>query len=59
MLASMMKPEHVAEPLPTFLSENEFIPCWNGPILTIAQIMKEVMSSSVEAGINVLFLTAK
>ena len=30
-------------------SENEPIPRWNGPILTIAQIMKYVMSSTTEA----------
>ena len=30
------------------LSENEPIPRWNGPILTIAQIMKYVLSSEAE-----------
>ena len=32
-----------------FLSENETIPRWNGTILTIAQIMKYVLSSAAEA----------
>ena len=42
-----------------FLSENEPIPRWNGPILTIAHIMKYVLSSAAEAEMNALFLTAK
>ena len=42
-----------------FLSENEHITCWNGPILTISQIMKYVLSSAAEAEIGALFLTAK
>ena len=42
-----------------FLYENEPIPCCNGPILTIAQIRKYVMSSSVEVEIGDLFLTEK
>ena len=59
MLASTMKPEHETEPVPTFfLSENESIPCWKGTILTIAQIMKYVVSSTAEAEMTVLFLTA-
>ena len=32
-----------------FLSENEPIPRWNGPILTIAKMMKYVLSSVTEA----------
>ena len=32
-----------------FLSENEPITCWNGPILTIAQMMKYVLYSAAEA----------
>ena len=42
-----------------FLSENESIPHWNGPLLTIAQIMKYVVSSAAEAEMTALFLTAK
>ena len=42
-----------------FLSENESIPRWNGPILTISQIMKYVVSSYAEAEMTALFLTAK
>ena len=42
-----------------FLSENEPIPRWNWPILTIAQIMKYVLSLAAEAEMGDLFLTAK
>ena len=42
-----------------FLSEDESIPRWNGPVLTIAQIMKYVVSSAAEAEMTALFLTAK
>ena len=42
-----------------FLSENESIPRWNGNLLTIAQIMKYVVSSAAEAEMTALFLTAK
>ena len=42
-----------------FLSENESIPRWNGPILTIAQIMKYIVSSAAEAEMTALFLRAK
>ena len=42
-----------------FLSENDPIPRWNGPLLTIAQIMKYVVSSAAEAEMTALFLTAK
>ena len=42
-----------------FLSENESIPRWNGPVLTIAQIRKYVVSSAAEAEMTALFLTAK
>ena len=42
-----------------FLSENDSIPRWNGPLLTIAQIMKYVVSSAAEAEMTDLFLTAK
>ena len=42
-----------------FLSENDSIPRWNGTILTIAQIMRYVVSSAAEAETTALFLTAK
>jgi hypothetical protein len=42
-----------------FLSENDPIPRWNGPVLTIAQIMKYVVSLAAEANMTALFLTAK
>ena len=42
-----------------FLSENDPIPRWNGPLLTIAQIMQYVMSSAAEAEMGALFITAK
>ena len=42
-----------------FLSENDSILRWNGPLLTIVQIMKYVVSSAVEAEMTSLFLTAK
>ena len=42
-----------------FFSENDSIPRWNGPLLTIAQIMRYVVSSAAEAEMTALFLTAK
>ena len=42
-----------------FLSENESIPRWNGPIITVYQIMKYFVSSAAEAEMTALFLTAK
>ena len=42
-----------------FLTEHESIPRWNGPVLTIAQIMKYVVSSAAEAEMTALFLTPK
>jgi hypothetical protein len=42
-----------------FLSENDSIPRWNGPVLTIARIIKYVVSSAAEAEMTALFLTAK
>ena len=42
-----------------FFSEKDSIPRWNGPLLTIAQIMKYVVSSAVEAEMTAFFLTAK
>ena len=42
-----------------FLSENEPKPRLNGPILTIAQIIKTVMSSAAEGEMAALFIKAK
>ena len=42
-----------------FLSENELNPKLNGPVLTIAQIIKTVMESTVEAEMAAIFITAK
>ena len=42
-----------------FLSVNEPKPKLNGPILTIAQIIKTVMASASEAEMAALFITAK
>ena len=41
------------------LTENYPVPHYNGPILTIAQIVKYVMSSAAEAELARLFITAK
>ena len=42
-----------------FLSENDPTPEWNGPILTIAQIIKFVMFSAAESELGALYITAK
>ena len=42
-----------------YFSENESIPHWNEHILTIAQIIKYVVSSATEAEMTALFLMAK
>ena len=42
-----------------FMSEDDPIPRLNGPVLTIAQIIKHVMSSAAEAESSALFITAK
>ena len=42
-----------------FLSENEPEPKLNGPVLTIAQIIKTVTASAAEAEMAALFITAK
>ena len=42
-----------------FLSENEPKPKLNGPVLTIAQIIKTVMASAAEAEMAALFITEK
>ena len=42
-----------------FLSENEPKPKLNGPVLTIAQIIKTVMASAAEAEMAALYITAR
>ena len=42
-----------------YLSKNMSIPIFNGAILTIAQIIKYVMSSAAEAELASLFITAR
>jgi hypothetical protein len=42
-----------------FLSEDDPVPRMNGPVLTIAQIIKFVMSSAAESKLGGLFITAK
>ena len=42
-----------------FLAEDEPIPKWNGPVLTIAQIMKFVIASASEANLGPMFITAQ
>ena len=41
------------------LSEKDPTPEWNGTILTIAHIIKLVLSSAAEAEIGALYITAK
>ena len=42
-----------------FLSENYATPRWNGPVLTLYQIIKFVMSSTSESELGALFITAQ
>ena len=42
-----------------FLSEDDPSPKWNGPVLTIAQIIKFVLASASEAELGALFITAR
>lgn len=42
-----------------FLSEDVPYPAWNGPVLTIAQIIPFVMASAAEAELGALYITAK
>ena len=42
-----------------FLSEDEPIPRWNGPILSIAQVIKFFMTSAAEAELAALYITAQ
>ena len=41
------------------LSEAVPIPAFNGAVITIAQIIKHIMSSATEADLAALFITAK
>ena len=41
------------------LSEKVSVPAYNGPILTIAQIIRNVMSSAAEAELAGFFICAK
>ena len=59
MLVSTINRKDVAEPVPIFFSKDDPEPRWNGPILTIAQIIKFVMTSASEAELGALFVTAK
>jgi hypothetical protein len=42
-----------------FLSENDPFPCFNGVVLSIAQIIKFVMASAAESKLAALFITAR
>ena len=42
-----------------FISEDDNFPRWNDPVLTIAQIMKYILTSAAETETPTLFLTAK
>ena len=42
-----------------FLSENDAMPRWNRPVLTLAKTMKFVMSSTSEAELGAMFITAQ
>ena len=42
-----------------FLSENDAMPQWNGPVLTLAKKIKFVMSSDYEAELGAMFITAQ
>ena len=42
-----------------FLSEDNLIPRWNGPVLSVAQIIKFVFTSAAEAQLGSLFITAQ
>ena len=44
---------------PTFFFRNDPKPEWNGAILTIAQIIKFLMSSASEAELGALYIMAK
>ena len=54
-----MKKSRVRAGANIFLSEDDPIPRWKGPVLTIAQIMKYGVLCAAEAKMTALFLTAK
>ena len=56
---STMSRKAVAVPVPIFFSEDDPESIWNGPILTIAQIIKFFMTSAAEAELGALYVTAK
>ena len=59
--ATYLNQSKVCSCIGTYISLSEDIPsnAINGPILTLAQIMKHVMSSAAEAKHGSLFITAK
>ena len=42
-----------------FLSENDAMHRWNGPVITLAEIIKLVMSSASKAELRELLITAQ
>ena len=42
-----------------FPSEDDPIPRWNGPVLSIAQVIKLVMTSATKAELGALYITAQ
>ena len=42
-----------------FLSENNPMPRWNGPVLSFALIIKKIVYSTSEAELGALFITAQ
>ena len=42
-----------------FLSKNDAMPRWNSPVITLAKIIKFVMSSASETELEALFITAQ
>ena len=59
MLVSTINRKDLAEPVPICLSEDDPEPRLNGPMFTIAQIIKFFMTSAAEAELGALFVTAK
>ena len=60
MLDSTMNPRAAADlELTYFLAENEQVPQWNGPTLTISQVIKFVMSLDPKAEIGAILITEK
>ena len=53
------KVKATAEQVLTFFFENYVMPLWNGPVLTISQIIKYFMSSASEAELGALFIAAQ